>query len=130
MPTSKHRHRGKTRPRHQMLHVALMIWLNPLAMANLHTFAVTGPIWRCDLHGAGGSGGAGFSNLGRPLRGVWMRKPYFELAAEFFDRSSVPKEIAELWDEWRKLDAAEDARRSGHAVRVVGADGLAIDGHN
>src|SRR3954447_6341006 len=26
-------------------------------------------------------------------------------AAEFFDRSSVPKEIADLWDEWRELDA-------------------------
>src|SRR3954464_6676869 len=34
-----------------------------------------------------------------------MRKPYFESAAEFFDRSSVPKEIADLWDEWRELDA-------------------------
>ena len=33
-----------------------------------------------------------------------MRKSYFELAAEFFDRSSVPKEIADLWDEWRELD--------------------------
>jgi hypothetical protein len=33
-----------------------------------------------------------------------MRKPYFEPAAEFFDRSSVPPEIAELWDEWRELD--------------------------
>jgi len=29
----------------------------------------------------------------------------FEPAAEFFDRSSVPKEIADLWDEWRELDA-------------------------
>ena len=28
------------------------------------------------------------------------------------------------------LDAAEDARRSGHAVKVVGANGLTIDGHN
>ena len=34
-----------------------------------------------------------------------MRKSYFEPAAEFFDRSSVPKEIADLWDEWRELDA-------------------------
>jgi len=33
-----------------------------------------------------------------------MRKSYFEPAAEFFDRSSVPKEIADLWDEWRELD--------------------------
>ena len=55
--------------------------------------------------GTGGIGGAGFGNLGHPLRGVWMRKPYFEPAAEFFDRSSVPKEIADLWDEWRELDA-------------------------
>jgi len=35
----------------------------------------------------------------------FSRKSYFEPAAEFFDRSSVPKEIAELWDEWRELDA-------------------------
>ena len=55
--------------------------------------------------GAGGIGGTGFGNLEHPSRGVWMRKPYFELAAEFFDRSSVPKEIADLWDEWRELDA-------------------------
>ena len=34
-----------------------------------------------------------------------MRKSYSEPAAEFFDRSSVPKEIADLWDEWRELDA-------------------------
>ena len=34
-----------------------------------------------------------------------MQKSYFEPAAEFFDRSSVPKEIADLWDEWRELDA-------------------------
>jgi hypothetical protein len=33
-----------------------------------------------------------------------MRKSYFEPAAEFFDRASVPPEIAELWDEWRELD--------------------------
>ena len=34
-----------------------------------------------------------------------MRKPYFEPAAEFFDRSSVPKAIADLWDKWCELDA-------------------------
>jgi hypothetical protein len=34
-----------------------------------------------------------------------MRKSYFEPAAEFFDGSSVPKAIADLWDEWRELDA-------------------------
>ena len=34
-----------------------------------------------------------------------MRKSYFEPAVEFFDRSSVPPAIAELWDEWRELDA-------------------------
>jgi hypothetical protein len=44
-----------------------------------------------------------------------MRKPYFEPAAEFFDRSSVPKEIhlvARIWQEssrikhlWRLTDS-------------------------
>jgi len=55
--------------------------------------------------GTGGIGGAGFGNLGHSSRGVWMRKSCFEPAAEFFDRSSVPQEIADLWDEWRELDA-------------------------
>jgi hypothetical protein len=55
--------------------------------------------------GTGGIGGAGFGNLGHPSRGVRMRKSYFEPAAEFFDGSSVPKAIADLWDEWRELDA-------------------------
>jgi hypothetical protein len=32
-------------------------------------------------------------------------KPYLEPAWEFFDRTNVPKAIAELWDEWRELDA-------------------------
>ena len=31
-------------------------------------------------------------------------KPYLEPTVEFFDRASVPPEIAELWDEWRELD--------------------------
>jgi hypothetical protein len=44
----------------------------------------------------GGIGGAGFGNLDHPPKGEWMRKSYFEPAAEFFDRSSVPKEIADL----------------------------------
>ena len=55
-----------------------------------------------------------------------MRKSYFEPAAEFFDRSSVPKEIAELWDEWRELDAdtarlirAAVASRSPKAMRLA-----------
>ena len=33
-----------------------------------------------------------------------MTKSDLELAAEFFDRTSVPKEIAELWEEWPELD--------------------------
>jgi hypothetical protein len=31
-------------------------------------------------------------------------KPYLEPTVEFFDLTSVPKAIAELWDEWRELD--------------------------
>ncbi len=34
-----------------------------------------------------------------------MPKPHLEPTWEFFDRTSVPKEIADLWDEWRELDA-------------------------
>ena len=34
-----------------------------------------------------------------------MTKSDLELAAEFFDRTSVPPEIAELWAEWPDLDA-------------------------
>ena len=76
--------------------------------------------------GAAGIGGAGFGNLGHPSRGVWMRKSYFEPAAEFFDRSSVPKEIADLWDEWRELDPdtarlvrAAVSSRSPRQLRMV-----------
>ena len=34
-----------------------------------------------------------------------MPKPYLEPEAEFFDRASVPKEIADLLDEWPEIDA-------------------------
>jgi hypothetical protein len=71
-------------------------------------------------------GGAEFGNLDHPPKGEWMRKPYFEPAAEFFDRSGVPKEIADLWDEWRELDAdtarlvrAAVSSRSPRQLRVV-----------
>jgi hypothetical protein len=33
-----------------------------------------------------------------------MTKSDLELAAEFFDRTSVPPQIAELWEEWPELD--------------------------
>ena len=76
--------------------------------------------------GTGGIGGAGFCNLDHPLKGEWMRKSYLERAAEFFDHSSVPKEIADLWDEWRELDAdtarllrAAVSSRSPRQLRVV-----------
>jgi len=35
-----------------------------------------------------------------------MPKPYLEPAWEFFDRTSVPKEIADLLDEWPEIDAS------------------------
>jgi hypothetical protein len=35
-----------------------------------------------------------------------MTKPYLEPAWEFFDRASVPKEIADLLDEWPEIDAS------------------------
>jgi hypothetical protein len=35
-----------------------------------------------------------------------MTKPYFEPEAEFFDRTSMPKEIADLLDEWPEIDAS------------------------
>jgi len=31
-------------------------------------------------------------------------QPYLAPPVEFFDRASVPKEIADLWDEWWELD--------------------------
>ena len=34
-----------------------------------------------------------------------MAKPYLEPESEFFDRTSVPKEIADLLDEWPEIDA-------------------------
>jgi hypothetical protein len=40
------------------------------------------------------------------IRGKWMTKPYLEPEPEFFDRSSVPKEIADLMDEWPEIDAS------------------------
>ena len=40
-----------------------------------------------------------------------MTKPYLTLSAEFFDRFSVPEQIAELWAEWPDLDPGT-ARRS------------------
>jgi hypothetical protein len=33
-------------------------------------------------------------------------KPYLEPTAEFFDRTSTPPEIVELWEEWSELDPA------------------------
>jgi hypothetical protein len=35
-----------------------------------------------------------------------MSKLYLEPEAEFFDRASVPKEIAELLEEWPEIDAS------------------------
>ena len=35
-----------------------------------------------------------------------MSKPYLEPTWEFFDRTSVPKEIADLLDEWPEIDAS------------------------
>ena len=35
-----------------------------------------------------------------------MSRPYLEPEAEFFDRTSVPKEIADLLDEWPEIDAS------------------------
>ena len=35
-----------------------------------------------------------------------MAKPYLEPEAEFFDRASVPKEIADLLEEWPEIDAS------------------------
>jgi hypothetical protein len=35
-----------------------------------------------------------------------MTKPYLEPESEFFDRASVPKEIADLLDEWPEIDAS------------------------
>ena len=35
-----------------------------------------------------------------------MPKPYLEPEPEFFDRASVPKEIADLLDEWPEIDAS------------------------
>jgi hypothetical protein len=33
-------------------------------------------------------------------------KPYLEPTVEFFDRTSTPPEIVELWEEWSELDPA------------------------
>jgi hypothetical protein len=33
-------------------------------------------------------------------------RPYLEPPVEFFDRASVPKEIADLLDEWPEIDAS------------------------
>jgi hypothetical protein len=35
-----------------------------------------------------------------------MTKPYLEPEPEFFDRTSVPKEIADLLDVWPEIDAS------------------------
>jgi hypothetical protein len=35
-----------------------------------------------------------------------MTKLYLEPEAEFFDRTSMPKEIADLLDEWPEIDAS------------------------
>ena len=35
-----------------------------------------------------------------------MIKPYLEPEPEFFDRASVPKEIADLLNEWPEIDAS------------------------
>ena len=35
-----------------------------------------------------------------------MTKPYLEPESEFFDRTSVPKEIADLLDKWPEIDAS------------------------
>jgi len=63
---------------------------------------------------------------------------------EFFDRASVPQQIAELWDEWRELDAntarliraavmSRDPRRLRQAwdllnARAILARGLRVNG--
>ncbi|MFL5280950.1 MAG: hypothetical protein ACJ8AW_08100 [Rhodopila sp.] len=50
----------------------------------------------------------------------------FPLTWEFFDRSSVPKEIADLWAAWREIDAdtarlirAAVSSRSPRQLRLV-----------
>ena len=35
-----------------------------------------------------------------------MPKPYLEPEPKFFDRASVPKEIADLLEEWPEIDAS------------------------
>ena len=35
-----------------------------------------------------------------------MTKPYLEPESEFFDRTSMPKEIADLLEEWPEIDAS------------------------
>jgi hypothetical protein len=35
-----------------------------------------------------------------------LPRPYIEPEAEFFDRTSVPKEITDLLDEWPEIDAS------------------------
>jgi len=45
-------------------------------------------------------------NARHDSKGKWMSNPYLELAWEFFDRTSVPKEITELLNEWPEIDAS------------------------
>ena len=75
--------------------------------------------------GTGGIGGAGLV-LRASIKGGVDAESDFEPAAEFFDRSSVPKEIADLWDEWRELDPdtarlvrAAVSSRSPRQLRMV-----------
>ena len=35
-----------------------------------------------------------------------MSRPYLEPEPEFFDRTAMPKEIADLMDEWPEIDAS------------------------
>ena len=72
-----------------------------------------------------------------------MTNAYIEQLSELFDRAAVPKEIAELLDEWPNVDPqtvwlhscrdhvrqlTADALRLGHAGRAGRADGDAAAG--
>jgi hypothetical protein len=42
---------------------------------------------------------------GGTIKGEVVAKPYLGQEPEFFDRASMPKEIADLLDEWPEIDA-------------------------
>ena len=45
-----------------------------------------------------------YAGDGKAHQGGRMHNPLLEPQTEYFDRASMPKEIAELLDEWRDLD--------------------------